>query len=563
MKKTRGRPSLRDRLAEWEEGPLRESLQRLPERRPEFRLDSGVPVARLYTPLDAPGDDYVASIGCPGLFPFTRGVQPTMYRSRFWTMRQYSGFGDAAETNKRLHYLLARGQTGLSIAFDLPTQMGYDSDNPLSQGEVGRVGVAIDTIDDMQELLRDLPLDRVSTSMTINATASILLALYVAVARARGVPLDRLSGTVQNDVLKEYIARGTYIYPPAASLRIISDLFAYCQRELPRWNAISVSGYHIREAGSTAVQEVAFTFANGIAYLEAARERGLEVEEIAGQISFFFNAHNHFLEEIAKFRAARRLWARIMKERFGARSERAMPMRFHAQTGGSTLTAQQPENNVARVALQALAAVLGGAQSLHTNGMDEALALPTEKAATIALRTQQVLAYESGVVDSVDPLGGSYAIEALTDTIEARAVDYLKTIDGMGGTVRAIEAGYPQREIQEAAFRAQQAIERGESIIVGVNRFADEGAAQGGASIPILKVDPRLEEGQRSRLAAFKAGRDAASASAALAQVESAARGRDNLLPALLAAVEARATLGEIADRLRGVFGSHRPGAAL
>ncbi len=563
MKKTRGRPSLRDRLAEWEEGPLRESLQRLPERRPEFRLDSGVPVARLYTPLDAPGDDYAASIGFPGLFPFTRGVQPTMYRSRFWTMRQYSGFGDAAETNKRLHYLLARGQTGLSIAFDLPTQMGYDSDNPLAQGEVGRVGVAIDTIDDMQELLRDLPLDRVSTSMTINATASILLALYVAVARARGVPLDRLYGTVQNDVLKEYVARGTYIYPPAASLRIISDLFAYCRRELPRWNAISVSGYHIREAGSTAVQEVAFTFANGIAYLEAARERGLEVEEIAGQISFFFNAHNHFLEEIAKFRAARRLWARIMKERFGARSERAMQMRFHAQTGGSTLTAQQPENNVARVALQALAAVLGGAQSLHTNGMDEALALPTEKAATIALRTQQVLAHESGVADSVDPLGGSYAIEALTDTIEARAADYLKTIDAMGGMVRAIEAGYPQREIQEAAFRAQQAIERGESIIVGVNRFADEGAGQGGASIPILKIDPRLEEGQRSRLATFKAGRDAASASAALAQVERAARGRDNLLPALLAAVEARATLGEIADRLRGVFGSYRPGATL
>ncbi len=563
MKKTRNRASLRVRLEEWEKGPLREALQRLPERRSEFRLDSGVPVARLYTPLDTAQADYATSIGFPGGFPFTRGVQPTMYRSRFWTMRQYSGFGAAAETNRRLHYLLARGQTGLSIAFDLPTQMGYDSDHPLAQGEVGRVGVAIDTIDDMQDLLRDLPLDRVSTSMTINATAAILLALYVAVARARGVPLDRLSGTVQNDVLKEYVARGTYIYPPAASLRIISDLFAYCRRELPRWNAISVSGYHIREAGSTAVQEIAFTFANGIAYLEAAREHGIEVEAIAGQMSFFFNAHNNFLEEIAKFRAARRLWARIMKERFGAGSERAMQMRFHAQTGGSTLTAQQPENNVARVALQALAAVLGGAQSLHTNGMDEALALPTEKAATIALRTQQILAYESGVADTVDPLGGAYALEALTDTIETKAVAYLEAIDRMGGTVRAIEAGYQQREIQEAAFRAQQAIDTGETIIVGVNRFADEERSDGGPSIPILKIDPRLEAGQRARLAAFKARRDAAAAEAALAAVERAARGKDALLPVILAAVEARATLGEIADRLRAVFGSYRPVATI
>ncbi|OLD64173.1 MAG: methylmalonyl-CoA mutase, partial [Acidobacteria bacterium 13_1_40CM_2_68_5] len=463
----------------------------------------------------------------------------------------------------RLRYLLAQGQTGLSVAFDLPTQMGYDSDHPSAQGEVGRVGVAIDTIDDMQALLGDLPLDRVSTSMTINATAAILLALYVAVARSRDIPLAKLSGTVQNDVLKEYIARGTYIYPPAASLRIATDVFAWCREELPLWNAISVSGYHIREAGSTAVQEVAFTFADGIAYLEAARAAGLPVEEVAGQISFFFNAHNHFLEEIAKFRAARRVWARIMKERFKAKSGRALQMRFHAQTGGSTLTAQQPHNNVARVAVQALAAVLGGAQSLHTNAMDEALALPSERSATVALRTQQILAHESGVADTVDPLGGSYALETLTAGIEERVWAYLGTIDALGGTVKAIEAGFQQKEIQEAAFRYQREIDVGARVIVGVNRFQDEGGEGTAPPIPIQRIDPRLEEEQRARLLAFKQRRTRAAVDAALASIERAAVGAQNLLPHILKAVEARATLGEISDRLRAVFGSYRPASGV
>jgi methylmalonyl-CoA mutase, N-terminal domain len=554
---------LRKLFEEWSNRTVPDALARLPERRESFALDSGIPIERLYTPLDLEGVDYLAELGFPGRLPFTRGVKPTMYRSRLWTMRQYSGFGSAAETNHRLQYLLKKGQTGLSIAFDLPTQMGYDSDHSLARGEVGRVGVAIDSIDDMERLLEGLPLDRVSTSMTINATAAILLALYVAVARARGIPPDRLSGTVQNDVLKEYVARGTYIYPPAASLRIISDVFAYCRSSLPRWNAISVSGYHIREAGSTAVQEVAFTFANGIAYLEAARAAGLEIEEIAGQISFFFNAHNNFLEEVAKFRAARRLWARIMRERFGVDDERAMQMRFHAQTGGSTLTAQQPENNVARVAVQALAAVLGGAQSLHTNGMDEALGLPTENAATVALRTQQILAHESGAADTVDPLGGAYAVETLTLAIEREAAAYLGKIDALGGTVPAIEAGFQQREIQEAAYRHQRAVERRERIIVGVNAFSEEEGAAGRAAIPIQKIDPRLEEEQRARLAAFKASRDDPAARGALEVVEQTARGRDNLCPAILRAVEARATLGEIADRMRAVFGQHRPAASI
>ena len=478
-------------------------------------------------------------------------------------MRQYAGFGDARQTNRRLRYLLAQGQTGLSVAFDLPTQMGYDSDHPSAQGEVGRVGVAIDTIDDMQALLGDLPLDRVSTSMTINATAAILLALYVAVARSRDIPLAKLSGTVQNDVLKEYIARGTYIYPPGASLRIATDVFAWCREELPLWNAISVSGYHIREAGSTAVQEVAFTFADGIAYLEAARAAGLPVEEVAGQISFFFNAHNHFLEEIAKFRAARRVWARIMKERFKAKSGRALQMRFHAQTGGSTLTAQQPHNNVARVAVQALAAVLGGAQSLHTNAMDEALALPNERSATVALRTQQILAHESGVADTVDPLGGSYALETLTAGIEERVWAYLGTIDALGGTVKAIETGFQQKEIQEAAFRYQREIDAGTRVIVGVNRFQDEGGEGTAPPIPIQKIDPRLEEEQRARLLAFKQRRTRAAVDAALASVERAAGGAQNLLPHILKAVEARATLGEISDRLRAVFGSYRPASGV
>ena len=546
-------------LEEWTEGPLRESLARLPESRPRFETDSGIAIERLYTPLDVEKVSYAEDIGLPGSYPFTRGVQPTMYRSRLWTMRQYAGFGNARETNRRLRYLLERGQTGLSVAFDLPTQMGYDSDHPMARGEVGRAGVSIDTIDDMQDLLADLPLDRVSTSMTINATASILLALYVAVARSRSVPLDRLSGTVQNDVLKEYIARGTYIFPPAASLRVATDLFAYCRDELKHWNAISISGYHIREAGSTAVQEIAFTFANGIAYLEAARAASLPVEEIAGQISFFFNAHNNLLEEVAKFRAARRVWARIMKQRFRVAGERAMQLRFHAQTGGSTLTAQQPENNVARVALQALAAVLGGAQSLHTNGMDEALGLPTEMAATVALRTQQILAHESGVGDTVDPLGGSYYVEALTSSIEERVWAYLIRIDELGGTIRAIEAGFQQKEIQEAAYTYQRQVDEGHRIVVGVNRFKDEGEDGSGASIPILKIDPRLEEEQRARLVAFRQRRAQGPVDSALESIENAARAGANLLPHMVGALEARATLGEISGRLRDVLGSYRP----
>ncbi len=557
---------LNELIAAWEQGPLSEALERLPERRASFRLDSDIPLERIYTPADVAGIDFMEAVGFPGQAPFTRGVQPTMYRSRFWTMRQYSGFGDARQTNQRLHYLLNQGQTGLSIAFDLPTQMGYDSDHAMAQGEVGRVGVAIDSIEDMEELLAGVPLDRVSTSMTINATAAILLALYLAVARRRGVPSDRLSGTVQNDVLKEYIARGTYIYPPAASLRIVTDIFAFCRDLMPRWNTISVSGYHIREAGSTAAQEIAFTFANGIAYLEAARAAGLSVEAIAGQMSFFFNAHNNLIEEVAKFRAARRLWAGLMRERFGVTGDRALQMRFHAQTGGSTLTAQQPENNVARVALQALMAVLGGAQSLHTNGMDEALSLPTEKAATIALRTQQILAYESGVGDTVDPLGGSWAIESVTSALEAKARGYLEAIDRCGGTVKAIESGFQRREIQEVSYRTQLELERGERVVVGVNRFvgdagagaAGPGTSSQGASIPIQKIDPGLEEAQRERVRALRARRDAAATEAALLAVESAARGHDNLMPAILRAVEAFATLGEIADRLRAAFGAYR-----
>jgi methylmalonyl-CoA mutase N-terminal domain/subunit len=547
------------RVAAWEQGTLQESLVKVKERKDTFKFDSGDVVERVYTPDHLPGWDYDSALGMPGEPPFTRGIQPTMYRGRLWTMRQYSGFGDARETNRRLRYLLDRGQTGLSIAFDLPTQMGYDSDHPMAAGEVGRVGVAIDSIDDMETLLDALPLDRVSTSMTINATAAILLALYAAVGRRRGVPLEALSGTVQNDVLKEYIARGTYIYPPEGSLRIATDLFAWGREAMPRFNVISVSGYHIREAGATAAQEIAFTFANGIAYLEAAKARGLPIAEIAGQISFFFNAHNNFVEEIAKFRAARRLWGRLMERRFGVTDPRARVLRFHAQTGGSTLTAQQPENNIARVAVQALAAVLGGAQSLHTNGMDEALALPTEKAATIALRTQQILAHETGVVDTVDPFGGAWALEASTDRLEAEAMRYLEAIDRIGGTVRAIESGYQQKEIQEAAYRTQQQTERGERIVVGVNRWQETGAAAGEPAIPTLRVDPALEEGQRERVRALKAGRDQAAARAALEAVERAARGRDNLMPLLVAAVEARATLGEISDRLRAAFGAYAP----
>jgi methylmalonyl-CoA mutase N-terminal domain/subunit len=499
------------------------------------------------------GWDPELDVGFPGEFPFTRGIQPTMYRGRLWTMRQYAGFGTAAESNRRYRYLLAQGVTGLSVAFDLPTQMGYDSDHPLAAGEVGRVGVAIDSIEDMAELFEGVPLERVSTSMTINSTAIILLALYVAVARRQGVPDGALSGTVQNDILKEYVARGTYIYPPRPSLRIVTDIFAFCERALPRWNSISISGYHIREAGSTAVQEVAFTFANAIAYVEAARAAGLDVDSFGQRLSFFFNAHNDFCEEIAKYRAARRLWARIMRERFGATNPRAQQLRFHTQTAGSTLTAQQPDNNIVRVAIQALSAVLGGTQSLHCNGRDEALALPTEESARIALRTQQIIACESGVPNTVDPVAGAYFIEELTNRIEAEARALLDRIDAAGGTLAAIEQGLMQRDIQESAYRAQQAVDSGESVVVGVNRFA----ASGAQPIELLRIDPELERRQVEKVRAVRASRDQGAWRSAIDAIAAAARGGDNLVPFVIRAVEAFATPGEISDALRGVFGEH------
>jgi methylmalonyl-CoA mutase N-terminal domain/subunit len=490
----------------------------------------------------------------PGVFPYTRGIQPTMYRGRLWTMRQYAGFGTAAESNARYRFLLDSGVTGLSVAFDLPTQMGYDSDHPMAAGEVGRVGVAIDSIEDMSTLFAGIPLDRVSTSMTINSTAIILLALYVAVARRQGVPLDALAGTIQNDILKEYIARGTYIFPPRPSLRIVTDIFAWCARELPNWNTISISGYHIREAGSTAVQEVAFTIANAIAYVEAARQAGLDVNTLGARLSFFFAAHNDFLEEIAKFRAARRLWAHVMRDRFGATHPRALQMRFHTQTGGSTLAAQQPDNNIVRVAIQALAAVLGGTQSLHANGRDEALALPTEEAARIALRTQQIIASESGVANTVDPIGGAWAIEEKTDAIERDARHLIDQIDATGGTLAAIEAGRIQGQIQEAAYAAQQAIDRGEAIVVGVNRFATDEPT----TIELLRIDPAGERRQANAVAALRQSRDAAAWRRSIDGLEQAARDGSNLVPPVIAAAEARATLGEIADAMRQVFGEHR-----
>ncbi len=496
-------------------------------------------------------------IGHPGQPPFTRGIHPGMYRSRLWTMRQYAGFGTAEESNQRYRYLLSQGQTGLSVAFDLPTQMGYDSDSPRAEGEVGRVGVAISTLDDMERLLAEIPLERVSLSMTINATAMILLSFVIAVADRRGLPREKLSGTVQNDVLKEYIARGTYIYPPAASLKIATDLFEYCAADVPQWNTISISGYHIREAGSTAVQEVAFTLANGLEYVRAAVDRGLEVDTFAPRLSFFFNAHNDFLEEIAKFRAARRLWARLMEERFHPRDPKSRMLRFHAQTGGSTLTAQQPHNNIARVAIQALAAVLGGCQSLHTNSFDEAISLPSEKAATTALRTQQVLAFESGAVNTVDPVAGAWAIEELTDRIEREARHEIEVIDALGGAVRAIEAGYPQDSIERSAYEFQLAVERGEKIIVGVNRFGntEETAA------PAFTIDPALEPRQAERVRAFRASRDEKGATLASQRVEETARRDGNLTPAVIDAVKAGATLGEISDALRRVYHTYQPGA--
>jgi methylmalonyl-CoA mutase N-terminal domain/subunit len=523
------------------------------ERKAEFLTGSGLELKRFYTPEDLTGWDYENQSGYPGEYPYTRGVYPSLYRSRLWTMRQYAGFGSARESNARYRYLLAQGQTGLSVAFDLPTQIGLDSDHPLARGEVGRVGVAIDSLEDMEMLFADIPLERVSASMTINATGAILLALYFAVAEKQGADLARLSGTVQNDILKEYIARGTYIYPLAPALRIVTDIFAFCREHAPEWNTISISGYHIREAGSTAVQEVAFTLANAIAYVEAALERGLGVDEFAPRLSFFLNAHNDLLEEISKFRAARRLWARIMRERFQARDPRSWMFRFHTQTAGSTLTAQQPDVNIVRVTLQALAAVLGGTQSLHTNARDEALALPTEASAVLALRTQQILATESGVANTIDPLAGSYVLEKLTDEIEAHAREYLRKIDAMGGMVRAIESGYPQREIQQAAYEYQQAIERGDRVVVGVNHYVD----QTRSSPPLLRIDPEIERTQIERLASLRARRDAARVQSTLQAVEETARTDHNLLPAILDAVKAYATVGEISDALRRVFGEY------
>jgi methylmalonyl-CoA mutase, N-terminal domain len=490
----------------------------------------------------------------PGCFPYTRGIQPTMYRGRLWTMRQYAGFGSAAESNRRYHYLLDQGVSGLSVAFDLPTQMGYDSDHPLAQGEVGRVGVAIDSLVDMDELFAGLPLGKVSTSMTINSTAIILLALYIAVGRKQSVDPKLLSGTIQNDILKEYVARGTYIYPPRASLRIVTDIFAYCDRDLPNWNTISISGYHIREAGSTAVQEVAFTFAHAIAYVQAAIDAGLDVNRLGQRLSFFFNAHNDFLEEVAKYRAARRLWAGIMRDRFRATHPRARQLRFHTQTAGSTLTAQQPDNNIVRVAMQALAAVMGGTQSLHCNGRDEAMALPTEESARIALRTQQIVAWESGVANTVDPFGGSYAIEELTDRIERGATALIARIDSLGGTLAAIESGFIQREIQDAAYQAQQRIDSGENVVVGVNRYV----SQEPQAIDTLQIDPEMEARQIERVRRVRASRDPNTWRAALDAVSAAARGTDNLVPPIIAAVEAHATVGEISDAMRAVFGEHK-----
>ena len=525
---------------------------------PEIETSSHIPVNPLYTPADLKGSDYESEVGYPGEYPFTRGVQATMYRGRLWTMRQYAGMGDAEESNKRYKYLLANGTTGLSVAFDLPTQIGMDSDHALASGEVGKVGVAIDSIEDMQRLFDGIDLTKSSTSMTINATASILLALYVAVARRQGKGSDndirKLSGTVQNDVLKEYIARGTYIYPPQQAMRIITDMFAWANQNVPEWNTISISGYHMREAGSTAVQEVAFTLGNGMAYVEAAIKAGLDVDKFAPRLSFFFNAQNNFLEEVAKFRAARRMWARIMREHFKARNPRSWMLRFHTQTAGSTLTAQQPENNIVRTAIQAMAAVLGGTQSLHTNSYDEALALPTEQAARIALRTQQVIAYESGAAQTIDPLAGSYYIETLTNEIEKRAAEYLGKVEVLGGMLKAIERGFVQQEIQNAAYEYQQQVDGQEAVVVGVNRFEVEEEK----AIPIQRIDPALEPKQVERVRALRTKRDSGPWKAALAGVEDAARSGANVMPKILTAVEANATVGEISDAMRRVFGEYR-----
>jgi len=545
---------LKEKVDIWNKEKYSKTISKFPERRKEFLTSSDIKVDAQYTPIDISDFDYSKDLGNAGEYPFTRGVQPNMFRGKLWTMRQYAGFGSAEETNKRYKYLLSEGQTGLSVAFDLPTQIGYDSDNQMSFGEVGKVGVSIDSLEDMETLFNGIPLDKVSTSMTINSTAAILLAMYIAVAEKQGVLPEKLRGTIQNDILKEYVARGTYIFPPKESMRIITDIFEYCTINLPEWNTISISGYHIREAGATAAQEVAFTLADGIAYVEAAIKAGLQVDEFGKRLSFFFNAHNNFIEEIAKFRAARRIWARIMKERFGSKDTKAMMLRFHTQTGGSTLTAQQPENNIVRVTIQALGAVLGGTQSLHTNSMDEALALPSEKAVTIALRTQQVIAHESGVADTVDPFAGSYYVEYLTNKIEEEVNKYFEKIDSLGGMVKAIEGGYVQKEIQESAYKYQKAIEKKDTIVVGVNKFTME------EKLPeeLLKVDPEVENLQIEKLKKLKAKRDNTKVKEILEKIEDAARTDKNLMPLILEAVKSYATLGEISDTLRKVFGEYK-----
>jgi methylmalonyl-CoA mutase N-terminal domain/subunit len=545
--------ALKDDKNRWQKETYDPLVKRYPERKETFKTSSGIDLPPILIPPEI--ENYLEGLGFPGEYPFTRGVQPSMYRGRLWTMRQYAGYATAEESNERYRYLLEQGQTGLSVAFDLPTQIGYDADDPMALGEVGKVGVSISSMRDMETLFKDIPLDKVSTSMTINSPASILLAFYIAVAKKQGVPLNKLRGTIQNDILKEYVARGTYIFPPEPSMRLITDVFKYCNNNVPRWNTISISGYHIREAGSTAAQEVAFTLANAIAYIQAAIDAGLEVDDFANQLSFFFNSHNNFFEEVAKFRAARRLYARIMKERFHAQDEKSCRLRFHTQTAGSTLTAQQPENNIVRVTLQALAAVLGGTQSLHTNSMDEALWLPTEKSVRIALRTQQIIAHESGAADTVDPLGGSYLIESLTDQIEAIARDYIDKIDALGGALPAIKTGFMQREIQEAAYHAQRAIESGDEIVVGVNDFQVEEEIE----LEALKVDPQVEQNQREKLAELRKNRDDDKVHALLSQLEVAARGDDPLMPIFIDCAENDVTLGEICNVLRDVWGQYQP----
>lgn len=550
---------IKEKQTKWNGEKIAKSLQKFPERKNKFVTSSNQEVDRLYSPVQLEDFDYNTDLGLPGEYPFTRGVQPTMYRGRFWTMRQYAGFATAEESNKRYKYLLEQGQTGLSVAFDLPTQIGYDSDHPLSEGEVGKVGVAIDSLKDMEILFDGIPLDKVSTSMTINAPASVLLAMYIAVAEKQGVGPEQLRGTIQNDILKEYIARGTYIFPTGPSMRLITDIFEYCSKNVPNWNTISISGYHIREAGSTAIQEVAFTLANGIAYVEAAIKAGLDVDTFAPRLSFFFNAHNDLLEEVAKFRAARRLWAKIMKERFHAQNPKSMQLKFHTQTGGSTLTAQQPDNNIVRVAIQTLAAVLGGTQSLHTNSKDEALALPTEDSVRIALRTQQIVAYESGVAETIDPLAGSYYVESLTNSIEDGALEYINKIDTLGGSAEAIEKGYIQKEIMDSSYEYQKQVENGERIVVGMNKFQIKEEAPKG----LLRVDPSVGELQKKKLDQLRGERDNALTQEKLDALREAAQGDANLMPYILEAVKAYGTLGEICGVLREVFGEYQQSVIL